>query len=378
MSNKVRLGVVGTGNMGLGHIKYILNGEIKGLELTAVCERSPVNRDRAKRILSGHVTVYDEPQAMFASGNIDAVLIATPHFLHPELAISAFEHGLHVLTEKPAGVYTAQVRRMNEAAKASGKVFGIMFHHRFYGAYSKLKELIDAGELGEIRRTNWIITEWYRKQSYFDSAPWRGTWAGEGGGSLITQTPHQLDVWQWTIGMMPQRVWARCYFGKRRQIETDDEVIACVEYANGATGVFVTSLTEAPGTNRYEVVGDRGKAVVEDGRLTFWRLRIPESQFNQENRPGLPEAWKIDIPVEESPSHTILVSQAHKRLTQNWTDAILHGAQLVAPGEEGILSLTLSNAMYLSTWTDDWVDLPLDEELFARMLQERIDGLPKL
>src|SRR5690606_4554889 len=144
------------------------------------------------------------------------------------------------------------------------------------------------------------------------------------------------------------------------------------------TGVFVTSLTEAPGTNRYEVVGDRGKAVVEDGRLTFWRLRIPESQFNQENRTGLPVAWKIDIPVEDSPSHTILISQAHKRLTQNWTDAILHGAQLVAPGEEGILSLTLSNAMYLSTWTDDWVDLPLDEELFARMLQERIDGLPKL
>ncbi|NLN29191.1 MAG: Gfo/Idh/MocA family oxidoreductase [Firmicutes bacterium] len=373
MSNQVRLGVVGTGNMGLGHIRYIANGEIKGLTLTAVCDKSPANVERAKRIIGSDVKVFDEPEAMFRSGDVDGVLIATPHPFHPALAIAAFSHSLHVLTEKPAGLHIAEVRKMNEAAAASGKVFGIVFHQRFYGAYSKLRELIADGELGTIRRTNWIITEWYRKQSYYNVSPWRGTWAGEGGGSLMTQASHQLDLWQWTTGMMPARIWAKCYFGKRRDIETDDEVIAFAEYENGATGVFVVSVTEAPGTNRYEVVGDRGKAVVEDGRLTFWRLRVPESRFNAEDRPGFPEAWKIEIPVEPSPHHTVLISDAHKRLMQNWTDAILHGAPLVARGEEGLLSLTLSNAMYLSTWTGNWVDVPFDEDLFAAMLQERIN-----
>lgn len=374
MSSKVRLGVIGTGNMGLGHIRYIVNREIQGLELTAVCDQSPRNLERVKRILPDDVKVFDDADALLTSGCIDGVLIATPHPYHPALASAAFTQGLHVLTEKPAGVHTAEVRRMNEAATASGKVFGIVFHQRFYGAYSKLRELIADGELGEIRRTNWIITEWYRKQSYYSSSPWRGTWAGEGGGSLMTQASHQLDLWQWTTGMMPTRIWANCYFGKRRQVETDDEVIAVAEYENGATGVFVVNISEAPGTNRYEVVGDRGKAVIEDGRLTFWQLRVPESRFNSEDRPGLPESWKIEIPVEESPHHTVLISQAHKRLTQNWTDAILRGTPLVAKGEDGIRSLTLSNAMYLSTWTGTWVDLPFDEDLFAAMLQDRIAG----
>ncbi|MFB9275444.1 Gfo/Idh/MocA family protein [Cohnella cellulosilytica] len=352
--------------MGRAHMKYLANGEVEGAELAAVCESFPPNLERARKSLPDRVACFSEPEAMFKSGTIDAILIATPHYFHPELAIAGFEHGLHVLTEKPAGVYTKQVRLMNEAAAKSGKVFGIMYNLRLLGLYKKLKDLVDTGELGEIRRTSWIITDWYRKQSYYDSGAWRGTWAGEGGGVLLNQDPHQLDLWQWTIGMMPKRVRAFCAFGKHRNIEVEDAVTAYVEYENGATGVFVTTTGEAPGTNRYEVAGDRGKVVIEDGKLVFWRLRIPEPQFNRENRPGDPEAWKIEIPVKEG-------SSDHMPITQNWVDAILHGIPLIAPGEEGIKGLTLSNAMYLSTWLNDWVELPIDEDLYYEKLQEMID-----
>ena len=188
---------------------------------------------------------------------------------------------------------------MNEAAEKSGKVFSMMFNQRTNPLYQKVRELILSGELGEIKRTNWIITNWYRSQSYYDSGGWRATWAGEGGGVMINQSPHQLDLWQWTTGLMPRRVRAFSGFGKYHDIEVEDDVTAYVEYENGATGLFVTSTGEAPGTNRFEVAGDRGKIVVEDGKLTFWRLRQSEREFNREYQGGFgePECWKIDIPV---------------------------------------------------------------------------------
>ncbi|MED4957934.1 Gfo/Idh/MocA family oxidoreductase, partial [Paenibacillus macerans] len=225
-----------------------------------------------------------------------------------------------------------------------------------------------SGELGTIRRTNWITTNWYRSQSYYDSGGWRATWAGEGGGVLLNQDPHQLDLWQWTTGMMPKRVRAFCHFGKHRSIEVEDDVTAYVEYENGATGLFVTTTGETPGTNRFELAGDNGKIVVEDGKLTFWRLRVPEPKFNAEYTGGFgqPECWKCEIPVEGG------IGPQHKGILQNFTNAVLHGEPLLAPGEEGILGLTISNAMHLSAWTEDWVQLPLDEDLFYEKLQEKI------
>ena len=276
--------------------------------------------------------------------------------------------GLHVLTEKPAGVYTKQVREMNEAAAASGKVFGIMYNQRTNPVYGKLKSLVEAGELGELKRTNWIITSWYRPQSYYDSGGWRATWSGEGGGVLLNQDPHQLDLWQWTCGM-PKRVRAFCAFGKYHDIEVEDDVTAYVEYENGATGVFVTSTGDAPGTNRLEVTGDRGKIVVESESVKFWRLRTPERQFNREYTGGFgaPEYWVCDVPIRES-------FTGHVGITSNWVGAILRGEKLLAPGEDGIKGLSISNAMHLSAWTDDWVNIPVDEDLFYEKIQERIES----
>jgi predicted dehydrogenase len=363
----VRLGIIGLGNMGKGHIGYILNGEVSGVEITAVSDSMESNLQWAKEKLGDQVGFYADPYEMMDSGLVDGVLIATPHFSHPELSIACFERGLHVLCEKPAGVYTKQVREMNEASSKTDVKFSMMYNQRTNPIYVKLKELIDSGELGEVRRTNWIITNWYRSQSYYDSGTWRATWAGEGGGVLLNQDPHQLDLWQWTISMMPKRVRAFCYFGKHRNIEVEDDVTAFVEYENGATGVFVTTTGEAPGTNRLEISGDRGKIVIENNELTFWRLRVPEPEFNKQFKGGFgqPECWKCEVPVSGS-------NPDHKGITQNWVNAILFDEPLIAPGEEGIKGLMLSNAMLLSTWTDNWVDLPIDEELFHQHLQERI------
>jgi Predicted dehydrogenases and related proteins len=363
----VRIGIVGLGNMGTGHARYLITGGVKGAELTAVSDVRPERLAEVKAEWGEHIQGFLSPQEMFESGTVDGVIICTPHYDHPEQAAAALNAGLHVLIEKPAGVYTRSVREMNEAAAKSDKVFGIMYNQRTNPLYAKLRELIASGELGEIRRTNWIITDWYRSQSYYNSGGWRATWAGEGGGVLINQDPHQLDLWQWTTGLMPKRVRAFCQFGKHRDIEVENDVTAYVEYENGATGVFVTSTFESPGTNRFEISGDRGKIVIEDNKLTFHRLRVLESEFNETYTGGFgqPECWKFEIPITGS-------GGSHQEITQNWADAINNGTPLIAPGEEGIKGLMISNAMLLSTWTDNWVDLPIDEDLFYDKLQEQI------
>ncbi len=366
---KVRFGIIGVGNMGRAHAHSLLK-EVKGAELTAVCDISPERLEWAVEELPEHVQRCSSSEELFESGCVDAVLISTPHYDHPPLAIQAFKHGLHVLIEKPAGVYTKAVQEMNDAAAQSDRIFGIMYNQRTNPLYQKLRELIASGELGEIRRTNWIITNWYRSQSYYNSGGWRATWAGEGGGVLLNQDPHQLDLWQWTTGMMPRRVRAFCHFGKYRNIEVEDDVTAYVEYENGATGLFITTTGEAPGTNRFEITGDNGKIVIEDEKLTFWRLRTPEPEFNAAYTGGFgqPECWKCEIPVDAGSG------EQHVGILRNFTNAILTGESLIAPGEEGIHGLTLSNAMYLSAWTDNWVDLPIDADLFYEQLMEKVQN----
>jgi len=362
----VRIGIVGIGGMGSTHARNLLEGKVVGATLTSVCDTVPSRLTTAQASLSPELKCYLDIDDFLQADVADAVLIATPHFHHPPIAAKCFAAGTHVLTEKPAGVYTKQVREMNEAAAASGKVFCIMYNQRTNPLYGKLREMIQRGELGELKRTNWIITSWYRSQSYYDAGGWRATWAGEGGGVLANQVPHQLDIWQWCCGM-PQRVRAFGYFGKYHDIEVEDDVTAFVEYPNGATGVFVTSTGDAPGTNRLEVTGDNGKAVIEDGGLVFWKLEVSERQFNREYTKGFgqPGVTRIEIPIDGE-------STGHVGILQNFVDAIRDGTKLLSPGVDGIRGLSISNAMHLSAWTDDWVSVPPDEEIFLEKLQERI------
>jgi len=367
---KVRVGIIGTGGMGLSHGKYLSRGEIEGAELTALCDANAESLSAAARKLGGDLKTFDSFEAMLDSSCIDAVLIATPHYHHPALGVQALESGMHVLSEKPAGVYTAQVEELNAAAAKAGRMFSMMFQQRTIALHKKLKDLLDSGELGEVKRNSWIVTSWYRPQSYYDAGGWRASWAGEGGGVLLNQCPHQLDMWQWFCGM-PKRVRAFCSFGKYHDIEVEDDVTSYVEYENGATGTFITSTGEAPGTNRFEIAGDRGKIIMEDDKLTFWRNRTPERQFNAEYEGGFgsPEVWKCEIPAEDTGGQ-------HAEVTAAWIKAILADdpSLMVADGSEGINSLTLSNAMLLSAWTDAWVDLPIDAEKYHKLLQERIDS----
>ncbi|MGM7723822.1 Gfo/Idh/MocA family protein [Metabacillus sp. Hm71] len=364
----IKVGVIGIGNMGRSHVQLLGKGKIKGAILTAICDSFQDQLESLVSDFQGDVQIFSDEDEFLNKSGIDAVLISTPHYDHPRLAIKAFAKGLHVLIEKPAGVHTKDVAEMNLAAKESGKVFGIMYNQRSNPIYQKLRELIQSGELGEIKRTNWIITDWYRSQSYYDSSEWRATWRGEGGGVLLNQAPHQLDLWQWTTGLMPKKVQAFCGYGKYHDIEVEDDLTAYVEYENGATGVFITSTGEAPGTNRFEIAGDRGKIVVENHKLTFYRLTQSERDFNATYTGGFgrPECWTIDIPIKG-------IYTEHQGIIQNWIDSITKGTPLLAPGEEGIKGLEISNAIYLSSWLNEPVELPIDADLYYEKLQEKIN-----
>ena len=369
MMEQVKIGIIGVGNMGSDHSKRIVNGDVPELKLVAVADRSQARRDWAKENLPEDVKIFNEGDELIDSGVCDAVLIAVPHYQHPTLAVRAFEKGLHVMCEKPAGVYTLAVREMNEAAKKSGKVFGMMFNQRTNCVYRKMHELVHSGELGAIKRVNWIITDWYRTQSYYDSGSWRATWDGEGGGVLLNQCPHNLDLIQWICGM-PSRVRAFCHEGKWHDIEVEDDVTAYLEYPNGATGVFVTTTGDAPGTNRFEITLEMGKLVCvlsnEGTSLTLYKLAENEREFCRTCPQGFakPEMEIIEGETDgQNPQHNALL----KAFAAN----ILRGEPLVAGGEEGINGLTLSNAMHLSSWLDRTVELPLDEELFLSELNKR-------
>ncbi len=364
---KLRLGVIGFGNMGTGHVASVAGGRVPEMEMGAICDISPARQQAAQKQYPG-IPVFSSGEELFQSGLCDAVIIATPHYDHPALAVEAFRHGLHVITEKPAGVYTMQVREMNRAAAASGRVFGIMYNQRTNPVYQKLREMIQRGELGHIKRVTWIITDWYRPQAYHDSSTWRSTWKTEGGGALINQNPHQLDLWQWLFGM-PDRIYARASFGKYYDIEVEDDVMAFFEYDNGTTGEYITSTGEAPGTNRLEIACDMGKVVIENNRILFHRNIVPEREFNKTNTEafGKPECWECNIPADFSggPQHPGILS--------NFASAVLRGTSLLAKGEEGILGLTISNAIHLSAWTGETVDVKnFPDERFYSLLQEKI------
>ena len=365
---KLRVGIIGVGNMGSNHLKRFISGEIKNAELTALCDINKDNLYRFQNELAENVQYFDNASNLIQSGLVDGVIIATPHYDHPVISIEALNAGLHVFCEKPSGVYTKHVREMNEVAAKSGKAFQVNFVLRTLDVYQKIKELVDSGELGTIKRIVWIITNWYRTQAYFDSGSWRATWAGEGGGTLLNQNPHNLDLFQW-IGGMPKRVRASCYFGKNRNIEVEDEATAYFEYDNGAVGLYMTSVSEFPGTNRLEIAGTRGKLVYEEDKLTFYRTTISEEEFNRETKGGFGPIpmWKCDIPFK--PSN---VNDGQVKMINNWIDVALHGGTLIGPGEEGIYSLMISNGIYLSEWNDDWVDFPIDEDAFYQKLQEKI------
>lgn len=359
--SKVRIGIVGLGNMGYSHAQQLLAGKISRLELAAVADLDPAKLARVPQV-KGFKTAAE----MMASGLIDAILISTPHYDHTTIGIAALKAGLHVMVEKPISVHRADCERLIAAHTNKKQVFAAMFNQRTDHYYLKIRDLIQSGELGEIRRVNWIITDWFRTETYYASGGWRATWGGEGGGVLLNQCPHNLDLFQWMFGL-PVSLRANCQFGKYHDIEVEDDVTATMSFANGATGVFITSTGEAPGTNRLEITGERGKLVYEDDKITYVRNEIPMGEFSRTTKESFsrPATWDIVVPAAGHGGQ-------HNEVLQNFTNAILDGETLVAPAPEGIHSVELANAMLLSAWTAKPVALPINGKKYERLLKAKI------
>jgi len=369
-SNYVSVGIVGVGNIGGVHASVIYSGAIPGMKLAALCDNDP---EKLKILAEKYpdIPLYSDYTELIRTAPVDAVIIAVPHRLHPEVAVCAFGNGLHVLSEKPLGVEASDALRMIEAWKQSGRQFCVMFNQRTDPLFGKAREIIKSGLLGERKRFVWIITNWYRTQAYYNSGSWRATWNGEGGGVLLNQAPHNIDLWMWLFGL-PARVRGFCYEGKYHHISVEDDATIYAEYDDGATGVFITSTGDAPGTNRLEITGDRGKMVLENGRLKLTLLSEAEREFCFTSASG-----SACPPSTEKEYSVVKVPDGHNLILENFASAILHGTPLISPGEEGINELMLSNAAYLSSWTDSWVELPLDAGAMNRF-EEILDRKRKL
>ncbi len=371
MDKKIKLGIIGIGNMGSGHAMRIsMKGENPELELVAVADIDPKKFDIAKekeRLPESGITFFTDATEMLDSGLIEACIVAVPHYDHPKYAMQCLERGIHVMVEKPAGVYTKQAREMNEcAAKHPDVVFGMMFNQRTNHVYRKMRELVHSGKYGQIRRVNWLITNWFRSQLYYDSGDWRATWSGEGGGVLINQCPHQLDLLQWICGM-PVKVDAKLHFGKWHDIEVEDDVTAYLEFANGATGVFVTTTGDPCGTNRFEVQMEKAKIVADEKGLQMWVSDTSPAEFNK-----VVSTPFASIPFEKVEVETDGQNPQHTGVLNAWAAAILRGEPMIAHGSEGINGLTLGNAMHLSGFLGKPVDVPFDEDLYYNELMKRV------
>lgn len=365
----VGLGIVGLGNMGSSHAKKLNEGQCPEITLTAVADIKPERLEWAKNTLGTDIALFDSAEKMYDSGLCDAVIIAIPHYDHPSHAIAAMRRGLHVMVEKPAGVYTKQVLKMNGVADECDVSFGIMMNQRTNCIYRKMREIVRSGEMGQIRRTSWIITDWYRPNAYYASGDWRATWSGEGGGVLLNQCPHNLDLWQWICGM-PKTVEARLHFGKWHDIEVEDDVTAYAEYENGATGTFITTTGDCPGTNRFEISLEKGKLIAEGGKLLMWKSEdgITEPEFSATNQKPFGR-----MNFAQSEVQTDGENPQHMGVLRAFAANIFRGEPLVADGREGINGLTISNAMHLSAFTGKPVELAsFDHELYYRELMKRV------
>ena len=363
---KVRIGIIGIGNMGSNHVQRLEKGDVPEMVAAAVCDINPERLEWAEKNYPD-IPRFDDAEKMMDSGLVDAILVAVPHYDHPRLSIMGMKKGLHVMCEKPAGVYTKQVKEMNEVSKQCNVKFGMMFNQRTNCLYRKLREIVQSGSYGEIRRTNWIINSWYRSQNYYDSGAWRATWSGEGGGVLLNQCPHQLDLWQWICGM-PSKVYTKMHFGKWHDIEVEDDVTTYVEYPNGAVGAFTTTTGDAHGANRFEITLDRARIVCEGTTIKIWEFEVPTSKH-------IKTAIGFAQPtiLAEHIINCTGSNEQHNGVLKAFAAAILRDEPMTADGTEGINGLTLSNAMHLSAWLNKDIEIAtFDDELYYNELMKRV------
>ena len=364
--NKIRYGIIGVGNQGSYYARLFKENKVTNGVLVAVCDINESKLDNLKLLFNDEVKYFNNHNSLLDSNLCDAVIIVTPHYFHPSIAIDFLKKDVSVILDKPAGVYTKQVKEMNEVSKNSKAKFTMMFNQRTNSVYRKMKEMIDNKEIGELQRVAWIITDWFRTESYYRNGSWRATWKGEGGGVLINQCPHQLDLLQWIVGL-PKKVNAFCHYGKWHDIEVEDDVTAYLEFSNGATGVFVTTTGEAPGSNRFEVSGSKGKLICENDTLLFYKNELDNIKVCKESSKGF-DTPKVEIIKVETDNK----NEQHLGIINNFTNSLLGLEEQFVDGKEGINNVELMNAIELSGFRNgESVSLPVNEEEYLLELNKR-------
>jgi len=356
---KLKIGVIGVGGMGSAHCRNVKN--LDETELVFVCDADKnIAKSRGEEFGVKHFTDYKEA---IKSGLCEGVIIATPHWFHPEIAIYAFENGIHVLSEKPIAVKVSDADKMIKAAKKSGKIFTIMFQRRTEPLFKKAIEIIKSGALGELQKSI-CIDPWYRTQAYYNSGGWRATWVGEGGGVLINQAPHTIDLFT-LLGGLPKKVLAKTRT-KLHDIEVEDEVSALLEYKNGAWGYYYTSTCEPVGPLHMEFTGDKGKLIIKGDKLTFYSFEYPIS----ESMVKIESMWGSLKYTEEKIEISSNIQTGHSAIIRNFARAILYGEELIVNGEEGLNSVEFINACILSGKRNKEVEIPVDRKEYDQLMEE--------
>lgn len=377
MSNKIRLGIIGLGAEGGMYANFLQDNRVDNMVVGAICDILPEKKQRADEL---GVPFYTDYKELITSGDVDAIVTTVPHYLHPEIGIFALKNNIHALVEKPVGVYTKQVNELIAFAQTKPELqFGVFFNQRTNPLYKDLKAMMDSGELGALRHSSWIVTSWWRPQGYYNQSDWRATWGGEGGGVLVNQAPHQLDLWQWICGT-PEKVFARNAYGFRRDIAVEDEVHALVAFSKGASGVFITCTHDMIGTDRLEILCDKGKIVVEDSKkVTISRLveneEILSKNMNMDDvRRLFTGQFDMDKYLRvETKEYQSVWGEQHCEVLRNFAAAVKGEEALLAPGSDGVKSVQLANGIHLSSWTDKDVDLVnFDETAYLQELNKRI------
>jgi predicted dehydrogenase len=354
--NKVRFGIVGVGGMGSGHASTMKN--IEEVQLTAV---SDVDRKVCDRVASEYgVKGFTDYEDLVDSGLVDAIIVATPHYFHPPVSIYAMKRKIHVLSEKPIAVTVKEADEMVAAAKANKVKFAVMYQTRSTPEYQAARKLVNEGRLGAIYRTM-CVDSGFRSQAYYDSAAWRGTWKGEGGGVLINQAPHKIDVFM-SLGGLPSKVlaWTNT---RRHKIEVEDEASALLSYKNGAIGYYHTSTTEYPNTEYLELCGEKGKLVMYGDKVRFWELEKPLQEFS-DTTPQMwdqPNAQEVEVKLEKRES-------GHGAIIRNLARSILYDEPLLSPGEEGLMSVEFINATIMSGKLGKPVKIPVDRKTYTAFI----------
>lgn len=363
----IRCAIIGIGAMGRRYASMLNDGGIDGLRLTAVCCRSEASKNWAREHLSREVLLCGSEDELYERrDDFDAVLVVTPHKLHPAMTMRALTAGKHVLCDKPAGVTAADAAAMAACARREGRVYALMCHQRAYEKHRKLKELLQGGEIGQITRVNLVNSRFFRTAFYHRSGGWRSSWGGEGGGALINQGYHLLDLWQWLFGL-PDALYADIPFGKYNDFAVDDEATLVMDYPGKMTGTFILSTGEGSRTERLEIVGTRGCILLEGDALTLKRFSADTREYaataRVTDRRGLNETEeRFSFGGEE---------RAYETMLQNFAAAIRGETELIAPGGDGVDTLMLINAAYLSAWEGKRLRLPIDMEQYNIALRAR-------